>query len=49
MDELTNLQADELIEQIAELQAQIKAAQDERDEFIDHYEVSNLTPKGGGL
>lgn len=39
MDELTNLQADELIEQIAELQAQIKAAQDERDEFIDHYEM----------
>ena len=39
MDELTNLQADELIEQIAELQAQIKAAQDERDEFINHYEM----------
>lgn len=38
MDDLTKLQADELIEQIAELQAQIKAAQDERDEFISHYE-----------
>ena len=39
MDELTNLQADELLEQIAELQVQIKAAEDERDEFIAHYQA----------
>ena len=39
MDELTKIQADELLEQIAEYQAQIKAAEDERDEFIAHYEM----------
>ena len=37
MDELTKVQADEVLEQIAQYQAQIKAAEDERDEFIDHY------------
>lgn len=39
MDELTKIQADELLEQIAEYRAQIKAAEDERDEFIAHYEM----------
>lgn len=39
MDEMTKIQADELLEQIAEYQAQIKAAEDERDEFIAHYEM----------
>ena len=39
MDEMTKIQADELLEQIAQYQAQIKAAEDERDKFISHYEM----------
>ena len=39
MDEMTKIQADEVLEQIAEYKAQIKAAEDERDEFIAHYEM----------
>ena len=38
-EELTKIQADELLEQIAEFEAKIKAAEDERDEFISHYEA----------
>ena len=38
-EELTKIQADELLEQIAEFEAKIKTAEDERDEFIAHYEA----------
>lgn len=38
-EELTKTQADDLLEQIAEYNAQIKAAEVERDEFIRHYEM----------
>lgn len=38
-EELTKTQADDLLEQIARYNAQIKAAEDERDEFIAHYEM----------
>ena len=37
-EELTKTQADDLLEQIAEYNAQIKAAEAERDEFKEHYE-----------
>lgn len=36
--ELTKMQADDLLEQIAEYNAQIKAAEVERDEFKEHYQ-----------
>ena len=36
---VTKTQADDLLEQIAEYNAQIKAAEVERDEFIRHYEM----------
>lgn len=38
-EELSKIEADDLLELIAEFEAKIKAAEDERDEFILHYEA----------
>lgn len=38
-EEMTKLEADELLEKITEYEAKIKAAEDERDEFIQHYQA----------
>lgn len=38
-EEITKLEADDLLEKIAEFEAKIKSAEDERDEFISHYEM----------
>ena len=39
MEELTKIEADEVLEQIAEYQAQIRAAEDERDKFTIRYRM----------
>ena len=38
-EEMTAIEADELLEELAKHEAVIKAAEAERDEFIDHYEA----------
>ena len=43
--EMTKIEADDLLEQIAEFEAKIKAAEDERDEFISHYEQKILSAR----